>query len=97
MQKFSLLAILCVSCLNLTGIVGQPASAATLVHAYELDGDFLDALGGPALVPNGGMSGATRYTFGVNQGLTLTNGLVDTSDYSIVMVFEHDALNPFWK
>lgn len=73
------------------------ASAATLVHVYELEGDFLDSLGGPALVPNGGTLGATRYTFGANQGLSLTNGLVDTSDYSIVVVLEFDSLLPTWK
>ena len=73
------------------------ASAATLVHVYELEGDFLDSLGGPALVPNGGTLGVNRYTFGANQGLSLTNGLVDTSDYSIVVVFEFDSLSPTWK
>ena len=42
-----------------------------LIHDYELNGSFADALGGPSLTPNGGTLNATNYTFGPNQGLTL--------------------------
>lgn len=86
---------------NLVGLfvlaAGIPTvNAQALVGAYELNGNFDDTFGGSALVPNGGTIGATGYTFGVNQGLRLTNG-VDTSNYSIVLVYEHDNLAPFWR
>jgi hypothetical protein len=97
MRIFRLLSTLVLFGLYALSIVGQPANAATLIHAYNLNGNFLDALGGPSLVPNGGTLSAHRYTYGIDQGLTLTSGLVDTTDYSIVLVFEIDSLLPFWQ
>jgi len=73
------------------------APAQTLIHSYQFNGDYTDELGGPSIVPNGGSIDATRHTFPAGQGLTLTNGLDDTADYSIAMVMEFDALSPLWK
>ncbi len=62
------------------------SAAAVLVHDYRLDGSLTDVLGGPALGTLGGTLGATGYTFGPNEGLTLSNG-INATDYSIVMDF----------
>lgn len=64
---------------------GLPAS---LIHDYQLNGNLNDVLGGPALVSNGGTVNFNNYSFGANQGLTLSNGLGGVPDtYSIEMVF----------
>ncbi len=74
------------------------ASLQAQTSSYQLDGDFVDSIGnsGP-LVPNGGTLGGERYTFGPNQGLSLTGGLDNTGDYSIVVIMEYDSLSPTWK
>jgi hypothetical protein len=66
-------------------------SWAAPAHDYELNGSFNDALGGPALVTGGGTLGADGYTFGVSQGLALSNALTDGADYSIEIRFSFDA------
>lgn len=63
---------------------------ADLIHVYELNGSFADQMGGPALAADGGTLGDTRYTFGPNQGLSLTGALPDTADYSVVLVMQVD-------
>jgi len=63
------------------------AAPAALTHDYRLDGSFTDDLGGPALVPAGGTLNPTNYSFGPNQGLSLSNGLIDSANYSIEMIF----------
>jgi hypothetical protein len=65
-------------------------SWAAPAHDYQLNGSFNDALGGPALVTGGGTLGAAGYTFGVNQGLSLSNALSDGANYSIEMRFSFD-------
>jgi len=68
-------------------LTAKAASAsAILVHDYELNGNLGDALGGPSLVAYGGTLGASGYTFGANQGLSLSSG-INASDYSIVLDF----------
>jgi VCBS repeat-containing protein len=66
-------------------------------HIYELNGSLADQSGGPALVADGGVLGATRYTFGANQGLRLTGALADTTNYSVAIRMEYDSLSPQWK
>src|SRR4051812_22087216 len=61
--------------------------SVTPAHLYDLNGNLKDALGGPALVSGGGALSSTGYTFGVKQGLTLSNG-VNAGTYSIEMVFK---------
>ncbi len=72
-----------------------PASAA-LVHDYRLDGALTDALGGPALVSEGGTLGATGYSFTANQGLVLAN-IVPASVYSIEVAFRFDTVSGYRK
>ena len=59
------------------------AQAAAPSHVYLLDGSLADQNGGPSLVADGGSLGATSYSFGANQGLSLSNvlGSVYTIDF----------------
>lgn len=70
---------------------------ATLIHDYKFEGSLADTLGGPALVANGGTIGATSYTFNANQGLSLSNGFTDATDYSIVLRFSLANTTAFAK
>lgn len=83
--------------LALAGLVGTASGAATLTHDYQLNGTLADSLGGPALVAAGGSIGGTGYTFGANQGLSLSNGLASNGDYSIEMKFSFDQIGGFRK
>lgn len=66
---------------------------AVLIHDYQLNGNLIDALGGPALTSEGGTIGATSYAFGPNQGLTLNStGLSNLGQYSIEMRVKLDSL-----
>jgi hypothetical protein len=74
------------------------ASAASLTHSYNLNGSYADSLGGPSLVAEGGTLGADLYTFGANQGLSLSNALTGTEgDYSIELYFEFDSTGGYRK
>jgi hypothetical protein len=72
---------------------------AALIHQYRLDGSFADDLGGPDLVPNGGVLDAKGYTFAMNQGLSLSNGLPGTTpaNYTIEFVARFTNLTGFRK
>jgi hypothetical protein len=70
---------------------------AALVHQYQLDGSFSDDLGGPSLVPAGGTLGPTSYSFGPNQGLSLSNALSDPGNYSIETIFNFSDVLSFRK
>ncbi len=70
-------------------------SFGAIIHNYELDGSFADSLGGPALVPAGGTLNPTDYSFGANQGLTLTNALPTPANYSILVDFSLSTLNGY--
>jgi len=82
-------------------IVGLLAARAfadpVLVHDYELNGSLTDALGGPSLVSNGGtLLGGGGYSFGPDQGLTLSNALSSTS-YTIDMTLSLDTISGYRK
>jgi len=63
-----------------------------------LNGTLADSLAGPSLTADGGTIGATRYSFGVNQGLSVTDTALSThSEYSFEMVFEFDQFNGWRK
>jgi hypothetical protein len=79
---------------SLAYAAGTPLVAS---HIYELNGDFADALGGPALVPNGGTIEATGYTFAAGQGPSLSNALANPATYSIEMLFSIDETTSFRK
>jgi hypothetical protein len=71
-------------------------SAASIAVAdtftYELNGSYAESNGGPSLVPYGGTLGSMGYTFGVQQGLSLSGtGIFDA--YSIAIRFYFDDVN----
>ena len=66
------------------------AQTALPTHFYSLDTTYADALGGPALVGQGGALDASHYNFGVNQGLQLNNAL-QSDIYTIDLQFNFDT------
>ena len=70
-------------------------SFGVLIHNYELDSSFADSLGGPSLVANGGTINATDYSFGPNQGLTLSNAFPNPANYSILVDFSLSTLSGY--
>jgi hypothetical protein len=69
------------------------AQAAVPTHQYRLDGTYSDDYGGPSLVAAGGTLDSTKYTFGGNQGLSLTAALASGSVYTIELQFKFDDVN----
>lgn len=63
-------------------LVGVPCVASAQDHLYTLNNTYADLFGGPSLGNDGGALGASGYTFGSNQGLSLSNVLAG-STYSI--------------
>lgn len=80
--------ILCIAVLLAAAL---PVRAATFV--YDLNGTLAEANGGPSLVAHGGTLGATGYTFGVQQGLSLSNVIGAADAYSIDIRFYFDDVN----
>lgn len=65
-------------------VIASASANAALLNAYEFDGDLSDSVGaGPDLVSLGGDVSGGSFVFGANQGLRLTNGLADTSNFAI--------------
>lgn len=73
-----LIAIFSVTALASTSAQALPKAT----HAYGLNGTYIDELGGPPLVPQGGFLGPQVYKFGAGQGLVLSNA-VNPATYSI--------------
>lgn len=73
------------------------AQAAPLIHDYQLNGSLADSMAGPSLVAAGGVLGTNGYTFGANQGLSLSNGLVDNGSYSIELQFSFANVSGYRK
>ena len=73
------------------------AWAAVPTHQYRLDGTYTDDYGGPSLVATGGTLDSTKYTFGGNQGLSLTADLAKGSVYTIELQFKFDDVNGLRK
>src|SRR5947209_8401288 len=71
--------------------------SVTPLHLYNLNGTLTDELGGPALTADGGALDGGRYVFGANQGLQLSGGLTDTSNYSVIVVANLDSLDKFFN
>jgi hypothetical protein len=79
-------------------LLAQPdLYAASLTHDYQLNGSLADSLGGPSLVANGGTLNPTNYSFGANQGLSLSNGFTNTADYSIATTFNLANLSGYGR
>ena len=70
---------------------------ANLVHDYELNNSLADQLGGPGLVSVGGSLNPTNYSFGTNQGLSLSGAFSDPGTYSIEMKFNFAVLDSWRK
>src|SRR4051812_39658528 len=88
--------------LALAAVVGLLAWSAApahagLIHQYQLNGSLADDFAGPSLVAAGGSLNATNYSFGANQGLSLSGGLATPGTYSIEMVFHFDNVSGFRK
>ncbi len=90
-----MLVLTAVALFSAASVPGSQAQVVT--HIYELDGSYSDSLGGPALSPLGGTLNPTNYSFAANQGLTLSNGLVDPANYSIETIFNFTTLSGFRK
>ena len=76
-----------------------PLAAATLTHDYQFQNTLADSLGGPysLVIHWAGPSGAGEYTFGADQGLSLSNALLNDADYSIYIDLEFDSLSGYKK
>lgn len=72
------------------------ASGATV---FELNNSYQDASGAYTLGHDGGtFNGAgTGYVFGANQGLTLSNALLNGGSYTITVVFDFDTVSGYRK
>jgi hypothetical protein len=68
---------------------------AAQTHQYRLDGSLSDDFAGPALLSNGGTLGASGYSFGANQGLTLGASL--GSVYTIDLGYRFDTHSGYQK
>jgi hypothetical protein len=73
------------------------SSAATLIHDYQFQNNLADSFGGPSLVSLGGTVGSGTYTFGAQQGLSLSNALLNSADYSLFMNFEFSSASGYEK
>jgi hypothetical protein len=73
-------------------VVAIPAEA----HEYLLHGSYADSHGGPSIVPHGGTLTANGYAFAEDQGPNLS-GAINSSNYSIEMVFRIDDNSGFRK
>jgi hypothetical protein len=73
-----------------------PAHAVVL-HNYDLNGSLTDSKGGPTLVANGGVLGATGYEFDRQQGLTLTGLDIAGGDYTIEIGFYFNSFGGYQK
>jgi len=69
------------------------ASASAQDRVYHLNGTLADANGGPSLATLDGSLGASGFTFGFNEGLSLT-GVVG-STYTIAMRFRFDEVSAY--
>lgn len=74
---------------------------ATLTHQYQFNNSLADDFAGPSLVASGGTLNPTTFSFtanpSANEGLSLSNGLVDPADYSIEIVFNFSDLTSYRK
>ena len=67
-----------VAALVLSALALAAQAAPMPSHVYLLDGSYADQNGGPPLGNDGGTLDATGYSFGINQGLSLSNVLGTT-------------------
>lgn len=81
--------------LGVLGVLTAPAHAG-LVHDFQLNETLADSLPtGAVLVSHGGTVGATEYSFGEGQGLSLSDPDIDGETYSVEMRFRFDETSGF--
>ena len=73
------------------------ALAQTPSHFYNFNNSLADGQGGPSLVADGGVLGASGYTFGRNQGLSLSNVFSASSSYTIAIRSYFDVYSGYRK
>ena len=73
----------------------HPGMALATTFTYDLNNSLAETGGGPSLTSLGGTLGPTGYTFGANQGLSLTNVIGAGTPYSIELRFSFDATSGF--
>lgn len=76
-------------------LAASAASAANPTHQFRLDGDLRDDMGGASLIAQGGAVGTGGYSFGKNQGLSLTADL--GSNYTIDFRFSFASYGGYQK
>ncbi len=73
-------------------LLATPATAASLIGDFRLDGSTANAVASPlALTNNGGALGGTGIRFGQGQGPSIT-GFANLAAYSIEVAFSFDQL-----
>jgi hypothetical protein len=94
-EKMSRIAI---RTLVLGALLAAPVSLARAqTHVYTLQNTLSDLFGGPSLVADGGSLGANGYTFGADQGLSLSNVFSSGTSYSIAFNASLADLNGYRK
>lgn len=86
---------------GVAALLSTTSLEATLIHQYELNGNYLDTFSGPSLDPGGplgtGTLNATNYSFDANQGLSLSSALSSAGTYSILVDFSISVTNSYRK
>ena len=82
---------------SLEALEDRLAPSVTPAHLYDFSTSLADAMGGPALLADGGTLAGGRYVFGPNQGLRLNGGLANPADYSVAMSLSVNSLSPFFN
>jgi hypothetical protein len=111
-MKFACGRLSTILALSLMSVVAaNDASAApVLLHDYQLNGSYDDALGGNDIIPLGGSLGGpctsapadcAGYAFGPNQGLRLENafgpGNASRGDYTLAFDMYFNTIGGFYK
>ena len=86
-----------VKSLQVCALVCAPALASAQNHVYNFNNSLSDLYAGPSLNADGGTLGPNGYTFGANQGLSLSNVFSAGSSYSIAIRSYFDALGGYQK
>ena len=84
--------------LLLAALIALPSTAVEAQnHLYTFQNSLNDAYAGPALTGLGGTLSASGYTFGVNQGLSLSGVFASNSDYSVAIRSRFDQTTGYRK
>jgi hypothetical protein len=82
----------------LLGAAGMANATPVPIDAYDLNGNFADAVsGGPALTSSGGSLGASTYTFAAGNYLDYAQRFASSSAYSVEMDFAFTPANGSWS